>query len=267
MQSMQKAVDTLGDQYIFDQLTHLKSPDTRALVILQAVDSDLIRNNTLLNELPLVEEGEDEQLTEARVSLDGCLANEEKLAQSRKALERRILQIENTVEDLSEQLLKVRTNISRARTLEEIDKQREQRENCLKPLEDVTREHIEAQSLTATSRKNVSYEEERLLRTRRDTMESLKGIRERIKRLIAAREALVPDTGRHYETYMELMDRTCGTAVVPMQEDLCSGCQMTIMPWLSVRVTNSEKPVQCPHCSRFLYAARSTPTNKTKSKH
>jgi predicted nucleic acid-binding Zn-ribbon protein len=263
---MEKAVDTMCEQHIPDHINQLRSPYTKALVTLQAVDSDIIRNNTLLNELPPVDGIEDGHLREARVSLEQCLANEEKLAQTKKALERRICQIENDIEDLLAQLVKVRTNISRARTLEEIDTQREQRKDCLQMLEDVTREHIEARSLTLTSRGNVSYEEERLLRIKRDTMESLKGIRERLKHLIAAREALVPETGQHYEMYMALMDKTCGTAVVAMEEDLCSGCQMTIMPWLSVRVRKSDKPVQCPHCSRFLYAAQPAPKNNAKSK-
>lgn len=262
---MKKPVGAEFDQYIAGGLSHLKSAATRALVILQAVDSDIIRNNALLNTLPSVGEDEEESLREARISLERCLAEEEMLTQDRKAIEHQIFQTENDIEQLSAHLINVRTNISRAMTLEEINKRKEQMESLLKNLECLTDEHIEAQGFTATSKANVRHDEEKFLKKKQEILERRENIRAKISHLIAVREALVPEAGQHYGVYMELMDKTSGTAVVTMEEDLCGGCQMTIMPWLSVRVRNSDTPVQCPHCSRFLYAAPSTPKTQAKS--
>lgn len=44
-----------------------------------------------------------------------------------------------------------------------------------------------------------------------------------------------------------------GAAVVPLREESCSGCNMSIPPQVANEILAGEKTHSCPHCGRILY--------------
>jgi len=55
-----------------------------------------------------------------------------------------------------------------------------------------------------------------------------------------------------------------GTAVVPMSEDICTGCGMAVPTMLAYEVKVGEKMIQCPRCTRILYYRESLPRQLKK---
>lgn len=62
-----------------------------------------------------------------------------------------------------------------------------------------------------------------------------------------------PVDEKNYTLYMDLLTSLGGQAVVDVDDEICGGCFMNIMPQLYVEVQKGQKIIQCPQCRRILY--------------
>jgi predicted nucleic acid-binding Zn-ribbon protein len=53
--------------------------------------------------------------------------------------------------------------------------------------------------------------------------------------------------------YEFIRERRNGTAIAPVREGVCLGCNMNILPQQFIDLQKGEEIIQCPHCQRILY--------------
>jgi predicted nucleic acid-binding Zn-ribbon protein len=53
--------------------------------------------------------------------------------------------------------------------------------------------------------------------------------------------------------YEFIRQRRNGTAIAPVQDGVCFGCHMNILPQQFIDLQKGEEILQCPHCQRILY--------------
>jgi hypothetical protein len=53
--------------------------------------------------------------------------------------------------------------------------------------------------------------------------------------------------------YEFIRQRRNGSAITPVQEGVCLGCHMNILPQQFIDLQKGVEILQCPHCQRILY--------------
>lgn len=53
--------------------------------------------------------------------------------------------------------------------------------------------------------------------------------------------------------YEFIRQRRNGTAISPVEEGVCLGCHMNILPQQFIDLQKGVEIIQCPHCQRILY--------------
>lgn len=62
-----------------------------------------------------------------------------------------------------------------------------------------------------------------------------------------------PIEKKNLQVYMELLTNQGGVAVAEVENEVCGGCFMSIMPQLCSEVKKGDSIMQCPQCRRILY--------------
>jgi hypothetical protein len=56
-----------------------------------------------------------------------------------------------------------------------------------------------------------------------------------------------------FKRYEFIRQRRNGTAIAPVREGVCLGCNMNVLPQQFIDLQKGEEILQCPHCQRILY--------------
>lgn len=235
------------------------------LIELQRTDSRLIQISKELPELER-EAGDDKNLQESTKSLE-LLKDEKK-------------NTEQLLEDSHYRLTAKRSQLKTLRGKESNKMTGHQREMYnedvrafeyeIATLEDSVRDASEKiHKLTAQIVNQTKVVED----LAKDVERKKKNIHEKIVNICHEKEALESRRGElvrgmpvaDVDLYDLLFEKKDGIAVTTAVSGVCQGCMIELMPWLSVKVARGEEMVQCPQCSRILYApAGTTPPAEPK---
>jgi hypothetical protein len=58
------------------------------------------------------------------------------------------------------------------------------------------------------------------------------------------------------EYYLRIRANRHGLAIVPIKDDICQGCFLSLPPQLSYEIRKYERIITCAHCQRILYWPR-----------
>jgi predicted nucleic acid-binding Zn-ribbon protein len=202
--------------------------------------------------------GEKQRLQEQFATLEGRLEAARKRAKEIEA-EKQNLELE--VQANSERITRYRTQQMQTRKNEEYAALTHEIEAAQKVISDLEDRELalmeEADSLVpALQQAQKDYEEARTSLERR-----LAAMEERLKKTVMEREQLEtsrgeltvdldPDVLRIYE---RLFGSKGGTAIVALEEEICSGCHMKVPAQTVVEVRAGKSLVHCPLCGRILY--------------
>ncbi len=75
---------------------------------------------------------------------------------------------------------------------------------------------------------------------------------------IRRRELIEPLDKSILERYQRIGENRQGRAVVPIKDDICQGCFLSLPPQLSHEIRKYERIITCMHCQRILYWPRET---------
>jgi predicted nucleic acid-binding Zn-ribbon protein len=81
----------------------------------------------------------------------------------------------------------------------------------------------------------------------KELQQELGGLEEKRKKL---RKGVPAALLKRYEF---IRQRRNGTAITPVQEGVCLGCHMNILPQQFIDLQKGVEILQCPHCQRILY--------------
>jgi predicted nucleic acid-binding Zn-ribbon protein len=245
-------------------------PELQALIELQELDKEISGVQQALTRLP-------QELTEVRQILADLTAAVEAKEGELEELRRRRRDLEAEVADLEagilasrQRLMEIKSNIEYKAMLKEIafkEDQRDQKETLV--LEVL--EQLEAGQQELAALKERRAEQEAVVqRVSGAVAEESTRLEAEVAALEEKRQALrqaVP--AALLKRYEFIRSRRNGNAIAEVQEGVCLGCHMNILPQQFIDLQKGEELLQCPHCQRILYwlgePEEEQPETKTKA--
>ncbi|MCL6620729.1 MAG: hypothetical protein K6T55_01385 [Syntrophobacterales bacterium] len=224
------------------------------MIELQELDKEISGVQQALTRLP-------QELTEVRQLLADLTAAVEAKEGELEELRRRRRELEAEVADLEagilasrQRLMEIKSNIEYKAMLKEIafkEDQRDQKETLV--LEVL--EQLEAGQQELAALKERRAEQEAVVqRVSGAVAEESTRLEAEVAALEAKRQALrqaVP--AALLKRYEFIRSRRNGNAIAEVQEGVCLGCHMNILPQQFIDLQKGEELLQCPHCQRILY--------------
>ena len=131
------------------------------------------------------------------------------------------------------------------------EQQKQQEESLLLALEAADETELGLGNLETTLQEIQSTwqgEHERLLEERAQLQEALAQLEEKRQ----TQSSLV--SAEHLNLYDSLRTKRQGQAVAKVERGLCQGCRISLPTRVVQQARTSQRPVQCPSCSRILFA-------------
>lgn len=229
-------------------------PELLSLVNLQRTLNEQIRLRQRLREIP----EEVRSLQEQREALARRKQEEieafHDMEREERRLERELAAAEDALVKKQAGLHEVKTNKEYTAVLHEIeglkDKKSELEEKALVLMEQIGSERSNLQRRD----RDLQHEQQALA----DRIQEMSSEAEAAKLRVEELEKMAPRC--QAEVMPELLERfkklyysKNGHAVVPIQQDSCSGCQISLSPQTISAARSGDRIVACDHCGRILY--------------
>jgi len=153
-------------------------------------------------------------------------------------------------------LMEIKSNIEYKAMLKEIAFKEDQRDHCETRMLELM-EHLEERKRLLEEAETLIQERQAILARRAaEVATAVKSLEQRLTGLEEQRKKLrkgVP--APLLKRYEFIRQRRNGTAIAPVQDGVCFGCHMNILPQQFIDLQKGEEILQCPHCQRILYWA------------
>lgn len=245
-------------------------PELQALIDLQELDREIAGVQQALSRLPQELTEVQQILADLTQAVKAKEAELEGLRRRRRDLEAEVAELEEGILASRQRLMEIKSNIEYKAMLKEIafkEDQRDQKETLV--LEVL--EQLEAGQQELAALKERQAEQEAVLQRVSSTVADESGrLEAEVAALEEKRQALrqaVP--AALLKRYEFIRSRRNGNAIAEVQEGVCLGCHMNILPQQFIDLQKGEELLQCPHCQRILYwlgeLAEEQPDSKTKA--
>ena len=229
-------------------------PEIKTLVELQDLDreiKDVTQELERLPELLAAETGKLQELKEGYATFGQDLEN---LKGRRRSLESEMADMEEGIKKSRQRLMEIKSNIEHKAMLKEIafkEDQRDKKETGILEIMDL----MEAKTREIAEQDQKAKEQQAFLDQQQV---SLKGQIKELKKQLASLEEVRRKLRKGvsapmFKRYEFIRQRRNGTAVAPVREGVCLGCNMNILPQQFIDLQKGEEILQCPHCQRILY--------------
>lgn len=224
------------------------------LITLQEVDLNIVRKKGEIDSIPLEIQNHLDPLNLAEKAY-------KKEQERYTSVEKRKRQKETELQDMAVRIERLKSRTSDIKSNKEYQahlKEIEQAEKEKYLLEDdilfLMEELEEAGIALSDSEKRIEAAQE-ALRLKQNELDSKKESLEIELISLKDKRASIARRLRRdiYESYMDIMQKSGGLAVVEAKDDVCLGCNMSIPPQFYVQILKSDEIFRCPQCGRFLY--------------
>jgi len=224
------------------------------LIDVQELDKVIQEVTGELERLPDEIKLEEAALEDLAVRQAAHLQEMEDLQKQRREAETESAEMEDGIKKSRARLMEIKSNIEYKAMLKEIafkEDQRDQRETRILEL----LEQIEAQKQgLAEIEEQMQERREALAQRAAAVAEVVKKLQERLSGLEKQRQKLRQGVSAPLlKRYEFIRQRRNGTAIAPVQDGVCLGCHMNILPQQFIDLQKGEEILQCPHCQRILY--------------
>ncbi len=231
-------------------------PELSKLIDVQELDKVIREVTQELDRLPEELKAGEAALEELQAAHAARLQEVEDLKAQRRDTELEMADMEEGIKTSRQRLMEIKSNIEYKAMLKEIafkEDQRDQRETRTLELMDL----METQNRLIAELNTQMAEQETLLeRLRQEVAVESEKFKKELDQLEEKRKKLrkgVPAT--LMKRYEFIRQRRNGTAIAPVQEGVCLGCHMNILPQQFIDLQKGLEILQCPHCQRILYWA------------
>jgi len=229
-------------------------PELKTLVELQDLDreiKDVTQELERLPELLAAETGKLQELKEGYAAFGQDLEN---LKSQRRSLESEMADMEEGIKKSRQRLMEIKSNIEHKAMLKEIafkEDQRDKKETAILEIMDL----LEAKTRDIAEQDRKAKEQQVFLDQQQV---SLKGLIKELKKQLASLEEVRRKLRKGvsapmFKRYEFIRQRRNGTAIAPVREGVCLGCNMNVLPQQFIDLQKGEEILQCPHCQRILY--------------
>jgi uncharacterized protein len=229
-------------------------PELIRLIDVQELDKVIMEVTQGLDRLPGEMKALETALEELKVAQATEIQELADLQAQHRDTEMEMADMEEGIKTSRSRLMEIKSNIEYKAMLKEIafkEDQRDQRETRILELLD----RMESQKRLITEQTQQLEEQETILtRLRQEVAVQVKKFEAELAELEEKRKKLrkgVPAT--LLKRYEFIRQRRNGTAIAPVNEGVCLGCHMNILPQQFIDLQKGTEILQCPHCQRILY--------------
>ncbi|MFZ0050205.1 MAG: C4-type zinc ribbon domain-containing protein [Desulfobaccales bacterium] len=231
-------------------------PELSRLIEVQELDKVIQEVAGELQQLPGELKTEEAALEDLRAQQAASLQELGDLQKQRRDTEAEIAAMEDGIKKSRGRLMEIKSNIEYKAMLKEIAFKEDQRDLCETRMLELM-EHLEERKRLLEEAETLIQERQAIL-TRRaaEVATAVKSLEQRLTGLEEQRKKLrkgVP--APLLKRYEFIRQRRNGTAIAPVQDGVCFGCHMNILPQQFIDLQKGEEILQCPHCQRILYWA------------
>ncbi len=227
------------------------------LLELQNIDLQIESLLVKEKEIPKQKEKLKIQEKKLRQEIEDSEKSHKKLVLDQRECERQIAQLQEQIKKYNNQLLAVKKNEEYQALLKEIDdikkqiglKEEEQIKIMLQ-MDEANLFFLEAKKRIESEIQQLKKQEEQIDRELQEVIEERKRLEQ--KRL-DTQKSVNSELLSHYTRIKQR--RKTGPVVVPLKDEICSGCFMQLLPQIVNEIMASEKIHTCRHCGRILYYA------------
>jgi predicted nucleic acid-binding Zn-ribbon protein len=229
-------------------------PELERLIALQEVDKEILELSLNLDRLPQELKEKDQERAALEAEKSAGSQELEVLKKQLKEMETEVSDLEEGIKASRQRLMDINKELELKAMLKEIgfrEDQRDQKETRVLELLD----QVEAQNQTVTEKEQAlqqlqtAYERRAAeVATQVEELEQERAVLME-KRAILQKELPAPLLKR----YDFIRQRRNGSAISEVQEGVCLGCHMNILPQQFIDLQKGEEIIQCPHCQRILY--------------
>ncbi len=229
-------------------------PELSKLIDVQEIDKVILEVTQVLERLPEELKAAETALSELKGTQAARLQELADLKAQHRDTEMEMAEMEEGIKTSRSRLMEIKSNIEYKAMLKEIafkEDQRDQRETRILELLDL----METQKgLIAELNQQIADQEAILARLLEEVAAQVKILQQKLAELEEKRKKLrkgVP--APLLKRYEFIRQRRNGTAITPVQEGVCLGCHMNILPQQFIDLQKGVEILQCPHCQRILY--------------
>jgi predicted nucleic acid-binding Zn-ribbon protein len=229
-------------------------PELSKLIDVQEIDKVILEVTQGLERLPEELKVLETALEELQAGHAARLQDLADLQAQHRNTEMEMAEMEEGIKTSRQRLMEIKSNIEYKAMLKEIafkEDQRDQRETRILELLDL----METQKgLIAELSQQIEKQTAILTRLRQEVAAQMKIFQQELTELEEKRKKLrkgVP--AALFKRYEFIRQRRNGTAITPVQEGVCLGCHMNILPQQFIDLQKGVEILQCPHCQRILY--------------
>jgi predicted nucleic acid-binding Zn-ribbon protein len=224
------------------------------LYALQKFDSEIVRKKNEAEQIPHKINRYTKPLKEAESVHQEEESRYSSLEKKKRQKESDLQEITDRIEKSKERSREIKSNKEYQAHLKEIEKI--EKEKYL--LEDdilYLMEELDELSQTLSQAMKKIEDEKSILNTHQRDLEQQKSqLEKELSELKDKRASLIPSIQKDlYDSYMDILQKMNGLAVVDANDEVCLGCYMSIPPQLYMEIRTTNEIFQCPQCGRFLY--------------
>jgi predicted nucleic acid-binding Zn-ribbon protein len=227
----------------------------RLLVELQKLDTDIINRNKAIQQIPKKISVSEKGLREAQKKVEEAKGRFDETEKKKRDKDLALKENTDRLAKLKDRTASIKDNKAYTAHLKEIESA-EKSSSSIE--EDILRlmDEIEARKAeVADAEAALKAEEARAAQEKKKLEAEVAQAKQELEEMFSGRAKFrTPLDKDLYEEYMTLLKNKDGLAVAQVKNEVCSGCNMNIMPQLYVEIRKQDKIHYCPQCGRYLYA-------------
>ena len=224
------------------------------LVKLQNIDSLLSELRAEIERKPQELEGIKSELEDKKRQLDKIQEDIKKIKVEVKQKELELKSGENEVKKLQQQLMQVKTNKEYKSLLSEIEGKKADNslieDNILDLMEEIDKKEMELNAEKENLKKLEAEYNRQEAKIKSEISEIEKQIQEKQTQRSQIASQVDPQLLAIYE---RLLKNRGGLAIVPVINEACGGCHLSLRPQVINEIKRKDQLVTCERCSRILY--------------
>lgn len=230
------------------------------LVELQKLDTVIINHSRIIKDIPNRINSMQQPLKEAEAEMELAQKKFETLDKRKRDREIAVDENNDRLEKLKGRTGDIKDNKAYQAHLKEITAL----EKTTRKLEDDVLESMESIEAAEVRQKVTveahALEVEKVAALKKVLDAEVEEARAGLGSMKANRSAIVSKIEKDsFEAYMDILGDNKGLAVTTIEDEICGGCNMNVMPQLSVEIKRNDKIIHCPQCRSILYYVAPVP--------
>jgi hypothetical protein len=229
-------------------------PELSHLVDLHELDRDIFELTQNLEKLPRELKDKDQEIATLEAERSSLLQELENLKSQLREMEAEVTDLEEGITASRQRLMDIGKELELKAMLKEIafrEDQRDQKETRVLELLDQVEAHNQVIAEKDQILQSLKAEHER---RSAEVAAQVGELEKQRAALLEKRESLrmgIP--APLLKRYEFILRRYNGSAICEVQEGVCLGCHLNILPQQYIDLQKGEEIIQCPNCQRILY--------------